>query len=204
MGIKKYHIARLGKKDVPEIVDVLCDSFANYPVMRFVLYPDADYDKKLKILIHFFVMARIFRNEIILGIGRHSSLEGVALISDPNKSIQIPELNALRSRVWQELGAKAKRRYQQFGSAAGQFKIEVPHLHLNMIGVRNSAQNKGFGRRLIERVHQLSLDDPNSKGISLTTEDPDKVTFYKYLGYEIIDQAVVFPELKTWIFFRPD
>ena len=46
---------------VPDVVDVLCESFFGYPVMRYVLGEEAmDYEERLKTLVHFFVMARVF------------------------------------------------------------------------------------------------------------------------------------------------
>ncbi len=204
MKSAEHEIFRLDEQDVPEIVDVLCESFADYPVMRFVIGPAAGYDRKLKILMHFFVMARLYRDEVILGIRDRSDLAGVALISNPDVSVNLPELNDLREQVWSELGAQPRSRYEQFSDACAQFQVDVPHIHLNMIGIKHSAQGKGLGRRLIEQVHLLSMHDSNSTGVTLTTEDPAKVSFYEYLGYRIIGQARIAPQLETWSFFRPD
>jgi predicted GNAT family N-acyltransferase len=72
-----------------------------------------------------------------------------------------------------------------------------------MIGVRKS-QGKGFAGKLMEQVHLLSKSDPDSKGVTLTAEDAKKVSFYEYLGYKIIHEAMVTDQLKSWSFFRPD
>ena len=192
----------LNQDDVSNIVDVLCDSFADYPVMRFVLNSETNYDHRLKVLIHFFVMARIFREEVIFGIGDRKNLIGVALTSNPGNSMIIPELKNLRNKVWLELGPRPKARYEKFSNTCAQFEVEQPHLHLNMIGVKTEAQGKGFAGKLMNRVHSLSISDPISKGITLTTEDPGKVSFYRYMGYNIIGEAMVTEELKTWSFFK--
>lgn len=194
----------LNKEDVSDIVDVICDSFKNYPVMRYVLNSETNYEKRLKVLINFFVMARIYREEVILGIRDRTTLTGVALTSNPDISLNIPELNELREKVWLELGEDPRSRYQKFGDTCAQFTVDEPHIHLNMIGVRTEAQGKGLAGKLMEQVHLLSKSDPNSKGITLTTEDPEKVSFYQYMGYKIIGEAMVTPQLKTWSFFRLD
>ena len=193
----------LNQKDVPNIVDVLCNSFANYPVMRFVLNSETNYNHRLKVLIHFFTMARIFRKEVIFGIGDRTNLIGVALTSNPNNSMNIPELKKLRDKVWLELGQGPKARYDKFINTCAQFEVDPPHIHLNMIGIRTEAQGKGFAGKLMNQVHSLSIADPISKGITLTTEDPEKVSFYQYMGYSIIGEAMVTDQLKTWSFFRP-
>ena len=51
-------VFRLDGNDVPEVVDVLCEAFFDYPVMRFVLGADAvDYEPRLEVLVHYFVQA---------------------------------------------------------------------------------------------------------------------------------------------------
>ena len=41
-------------------------------------------------------------------------------------------------------------------------------------------------------------------GVTLTTEDQANVSLYEQLGYEVVGQVVVAPELRTRGFFRPD
>jgi len=198
-------LVEVGSDDVREVVDVLCESFFDYPTMRFVLGPDPrQYEKQLQTLIHFFVMARVVRSEVLLGIGDDNGLAAAALVSRPTRPEAPPELDELREKVWAELGASARGRYEAFGAACAPFQVAVPHIHLNMIGVRRRSQGEGHGRRLIEHVHLLSLDDSESEGVTLTTEDPANVSLYEYLGYQVVGKAVVAPELTTWGFFRPD
>ena len=198
-------VVELGEDDVGEVVDVLCESFSDYPTMRFVLGPDsAHYEKQLRTLVHFFVMARVLRGELLLGIGADAGLNAAALVSRPDGSEAPPELGYLREKVWAELGTSARGRYEAFGDACSPFQVPVPHIHLNMIGVRRRAQGEGLGRLLIEHVHLLSRDDPESEGVTLTTEDSANVSLYEYLGYRVVGKAVVAPELTTWGFFRPD
>lgn len=49
-------VFRLSGNDVAEVVDVLCEAFRDYPVMRFVLGTDAvGYEQRRKKLVHYFV-----------------------------------------------------------------------------------------------------------------------------------------------------
>lgn len=198
-------VLRLDPTAVPHVVDVLHESFHDYPVMRFVVGPDTPhYDERLRTLIHFFVMARVFRGETMLGVPDGEELRGVALVSRPGGPPPPPEFHELRTEVWAELGSDAEARYGAFGEACEPFQVDAPHIHLNMIGVRRSAQGTGVGRDLLEAVHDLSVADPESEGVSLTTEDPKNVTLYQRFGYDVIGKAVVGPELTTWGFYRPD
>ena len=137
-----------------------------------------------------------------MGIGSGEKLLGVALNSNPDKPIKISELNNLREKVWLELGEDTKSRYQIFSEACAPFKVDVPHIHLNMIGILHEAQGMGLAGKLMQEVDHLSQTDSHSEGITLTTEDPQKVSFYEYMGYRIIGEAHVAEHLNTWSFFK--
>jgi GNAT superfamily N-acetyltransferase len=198
-------VLRLGETDVSEVVDVLCEAFADYPVMRFVLGPRRGrYSEHLRRLMHFFVMARVYRREFLLGVADRGTLQGAALVSRPSGSVSPPELGALREELWSELGSEARARYEAFGAALAGVSVPVPHIHLNLIGVRRAAHGKGHGRKLLEHVHALSRDDPASSGVTLNTEDEANVPLYERFDYKLVGHVEVTPGLTSWVFFRPD
>ncbi|MEQ9264443.1 MAG: GNAT family N-acetyltransferase, partial [Balneolaceae bacterium] len=162
------------------------------------------YESKYRKLIHFFVQNRFLKNEYVIGIGAPGRMQGVTLISIPYKSYTSSELDALKVKVWDELGDEAKSRYELFGSTCSQFDVDTPQLHLNMIGVRKECQSKGIGKLLLNHAHQLTFEDEEATGISLSTEVPQNVSLYEYFGYEITGSADVGGAFTTWNFFRPN
>ena len=185
--------------------EVLCEAFHDYPVMRWVLAPaGADYDRRLARMVGFFVAARTFRGEPLLGIDHEGSLGAVAMLSDPTGPPSPPELAVEREAMWSDLGQEARLRYEAFGAACAPLLVTEPHLHLNMIGTRRNARGKGYGRLLLEHVHAMSDRDPDSGGVSLTTEDPANVPLYESFGYEITGHAQRVAEVETWAFYRPN
>lgn len=201
---QKFKVAKLPNEDIELVVDTFCDAFSEYPVMKYVLGNTSNYEAKYRKLIHFFVLNRVLKNEYMFGINDQGELKAVATVSVPYKIIEVPELELAREKIWQELGNEARSRYEQFGTICSQFDVESPHIHLNMIGVRKNAQGLGLGRLLLEHVHNLSSELEESKGVTLSTEVPENVDFYKYFGYEIIGQAEVGNAFTTWNFFRPN
>lgn len=195
-------VVRLGASAVPDIVDVYCDAFRDYPVMRFVLSDDGSYAERLPVLIHLFVAARAIREEPLLGIVRNDRLVAAATVSFPTDQAGPTELEAVREATWRELGAEARARYEACGEVWKTFAMPERHTHLNMIGVRRSAQGQGHARRLLDHVHGMSERSPGSEGVTLTTEARENVAFYQRAGYEIIGHARVSTDLETWGFFR--
>ncbi len=197
--------ARVTAVDDPEeVIDVFCEAFRDYPVMRFVLGGGrTDYERDLRRLIGFFVMTRALRGEYLFGIRAESGLEAAATVSRPGAPSP-PEVIALRDETWALLGSDARARYETYGSACAPFERPEPHLHLNMIGVRRAAQRTGLGRLLLDHVHALSRDDPRSAGVSLSTENPVNVALYEHVGYVFTGHSRVGPGLETWALYRPD
>jgi GNAT superfamily N-acetyltransferase len=191
-----------------EIVSVLSDAFQDYPVMRYVLGPDvpgvgAPYKVRLHRLVQLFVSARAYRNEPMMGVRDASGgLVAAAVMSLPKSPTPLPAFIALREAVWAELGPEARSRYDAYVAAANFFAAMPPHHHLNMIGVRRAQQRSGLAREVLDAVHRLPSEDPESAGVSLTTERFENVAFYERFGYKVVGHARVGPELETWGLFR--
>ena len=199
-----HDVVRIGADGELEVLAVLCDSFREYPVMRFVLGAPRDYERRLEVLIGFFLRARILRQEPILGVRGDGGLTAVGLVSDPAGPTAPVELMETRDRTWAALGADAYARYDAFSAACQPLLSRAPRLHLNMLGVRRSEQGKGLGRAVLHSVHQLAVDHPTATGVSLTTESRDNLPFYSNAGYVDTGSAAVAKNLTTWAFFRPN
>jgi len=195
----------MGRDDVAPVVDVICDAFRDYPVMRFVLgEKNPDRKRHLRTLVNFFVMSRVLRDEPVLGVMEGAELGAAAIASFPENEESPQELHALRDKVWEELGIDARRRYERCGEVWKPLSVDVPNVHLNVIAVRQASQGRGLGRLLLDYVHDLSRRRPGSQGVTLTTEVASNVHLYEHMGYQVVGQARISPELETWSMFRPD
>ena len=194
-------IERIAPASAAEVTDVLWESFYNYPVMRFVLGESHDYDRRIARLIALFVAARALNHDMMLGICHGGELVAAVTTSDPADAPH-PDLAALRDRVWDELGAPARERYEQCVAAWTALAVDTPQLHVNMLGVRRAHQRSGLARALLRQVHAVAEVSTKWHGVSLTTEDPRNVPFYERQGYRVIGTRIISPELQTWSFFR--
>lgn len=196
-------VTRLGSTAATDAVDVLCDAFADYPVMRYVLGSKPGYDGRLRTLIGFFVAARVLRKEPVFGVfAPDGALLGAATVTPPGDRAAPDALLALRDAAWAALGADVRARYEAFGAASHRFDVAEPDHHLNMIGVRRSHTGQGLGRALLDAVHDLARRDPASSGVSLTTERVENVALYEHCGYRLLGRTAVAPGLETWSLFR--
>lgn len=196
-------VISLGRDERDEIIDVMCDAFFDYPVMRYTLGLNGDYGTRLRQLVGLFVAGRVHRDDPLMGIrGPAGELRAAVTLSQPTSRDPDPEFMELRVRTWGELGDDARQRYEQFTVAARNAVLPDEHLHVNMIGVRRDFQGSGLARAMLERVHELSSSMPRSGGVSLTTERTDNVRFYERFGYRVVGHANVAPDFETWTMFR--
>jgi ribosomal protein S18 acetylase RimI-like enzyme len=190
---------------VDDVTDVLAEAFYNYPVMRFAIGPDhADYANRLRKLVGFFVYRRARVGAPLLGIeagGRLVAAAAITLPAGPDPMLD-PDVVARRDQLWRDLGDAARGRYDRYGMAIRTFFATLPpHHHLNMIGVRPARAGQGLGRKLLDAVADLSRADPGSAGVTLTTETASNVKLYEHVGYKVIAEATVEPDMTSWGLF---
>jgi ribosomal protein S18 acetylase RimI-like enzyme len=192
-----------GSDRADDIIDVLCHGFADYPIMRYVVGEEGDYRARLRTLIGFFAGNRFLRKDAIIGASVDGELRGVALCSLPDR-VSPPEMDQLRERTWAALGPEARARYERCVEVWTPIGVAEPNVHLNMIAVPSRYQGQGLGRALLDRVHALSHERDDSRGVTLTTEVEANVALYRHVGYEVVGQGAIAPGLATWGMYRPD
>ena len=194
----------LGPENVGEILDVFCDAFSDYPVMRYVLGPGGHSPPRLRQLVGYFVQRRVRLGGPMFGArAADGTLAGVATMTVPIESVAPPDLLAERDRVFAALGQDCRARHEDYAEAAKFFGSVGPHHHLNMLGVRRSRHGQGVGRLLLNAVSALADADPHSSGVSLTTETPENVKLYEHCGYHVVGDAHVANSFQTWGLFQP-
>ena len=197
-------VRRMTPAAFADVVATLCDAFRDYPVMRYVLKDaGAAYDEHLAEFIGYFTESRFSRGWPVLGVVGGERVLAAANVSVPRPAGAPPSLAPRYQLLCDRLGSNAIRRFDAFAEVSSGFEPDTPHYMLGMIGVRHESQGKGYARLLLDEVHALSANDPDSTGVVLTTELPKNVPLYEHFGYGILGRAQV-GELTTWMLFRPD
>lgn len=181
------------------MIDVFTDAFHDYPLMRWVLGAGSDDGSRLRRLITLFVSRRVMRGGPMFGVFDGTRLVGAATLTRPVEPEAPTSVATLTDDTWQVLGEDVRVRYQAYSDTVAPFFATVgPHLHLNMLGVRASYAGQGLARPLLDAVQQMSDEDPNSAGVSLTTERDRNVQLYEHFGYEVVAHQPVSAEVATW------
>ena len=182
-----------------DVTDVFADAFHDYSLMQWVVGSEGDVAARVRRLIAWFVSRRVMRGGPMLGVVDGDALVGAAMLTLPVEPGPPPGITVLETDVWRDLGEGARERYQAYADVTSPFFTRIgPHHHLNMIGIRVSHAGQKFARPLLDTVHEMSDADPNSTGVSLTTERHRNVKLYEHFGYSVIAHKKVSDEVETW------
>ncbi|MGQ0764858.1 MAG: GNAT family N-acetyltransferase [Gemmatimonadota bacterium] len=191
-------VVTLGAEDLAEAIDVLSDAFSADPLMHYLFEGEP---MGTASLAGYACAWRLAVGWPVLGVrGDDGSLLGVASLSRPGES-PIPEASDAAESIFREsVSPGAWQRYLAYVNASS---IGVPggrcH-YLGMIGVLTGVQGTGVGKELIEAVHTLSDEDPQSQGVWLDTERSENVRWYERQGYRILAVNALGPLAVTLMF----
>jgi ribosomal protein S18 acetylase RimI-like enzyme len=145
--------------------------------------------------------------EPLFGIYANGKLIAVADIESPD---HIPSLSHIITnfktlgtfiRLSITAGIRSIFRAIQYDLAQSKHRPKKPHFYIVCVGVHPDYQGQGYGKKLIEYAHQLSEAHPTSGGTGLDTENPENVSVYKHLGFEVVETNPIHG-LKMWTMFR--
>ncbi len=187
-------VRRLGRREIGAANDVLCASFAAYPVMRYVLAECTARDG-LRRLVELFTAGRWMREHPILGrYDAANRLLGVITLTPPGELAALAALTELGDRTWSALGEAARRRYDAVKAAWTTTAASGDRWHVNMLGVLPAHRGRGHGEALLEAAGAAA----GAAGLDLTTEDEGNLAFYRRCGFEVVAHGVVDGQLFTW------
>jgi GNAT superfamily N-acetyltransferase len=195
-------VERLSREHKDEVIQTLMAAFHNYPVMKFVLgEQNPEYEYNLKELIGFYCELRLTRNWPLLGVRTANRLVATALVNDPVET-PLPLPQELLDRLLKVIGESAFERLELYEKISAEGEPKFPHHFLGMIGAHPEHQGKGYAAALLREVNKMSVQDPKSRGVCLSTEDPGNVQIYQHFGYQVIAEADV-GEMHSWCMFCP-
>lgn len=192
-------IRRLNADDTQEASEVLCQAFENYPIRNYMFEGvEAEAADRFRVMLDYLITARLARGWPVLGCFCEGRLAGAAVISEPGEEWSTPALDAKWEAACEAMGTKAMERFLEYADAceAGT-PAGGPYHYLGILGVLPAYQGRGLGRRLVEAAQLEALIHGNSKGILLNTEKESNLSFYRALGFKVVDTRPV-GSIRTW------
>jgi len=206
MNQSSGNIINIPRERLDKAVEVLALAFEHDPAIQYLFssvnQPGA-FRYQLRELYHYVCMVRFELQLPLLGCVVDNQLVGVACVAELVAKPMTDHLIKMYERLKSVFGPETTSRLEAYAQLTDQFRPKQPHFYLRVIGVHPEAQGKGYGRILLEAVHELSEAHPTSTGVALDTENADNVPFYQHCGYALIAKTKL-EQLAIWCMFRPN
>lgn len=159
------------------------------------------YEHRVRATIRELVNQHFLQDLPALGLFIADRLVGVALITPPQRRLEITESWAWRLRMVLSAGLSCTRRYLEYHQDI-QACIPSDAVHvLPLLGIHPEYQGHHLGEQLLAALHAWCAVDETSQGVVLDTGNPHYLEFYKRQGYEEIGEVAVGPVLEH-VFFH--
>jgi len=174
-----------GPDEWRQLADITADAFQNDPVNRWI------FGNIGAIRSMFGLMARHIytRRGICHRIGDDAA--AMWMFSNRPKSVSLGVMLKFSILIAMKSGPRAVGRAIAFDRAMRDHTPNVPHLYLFTVGVRQGAQGKGLGKRLLMPV--LKACDEKGLPAYLENSNPENHGFYAGLGFEHVEMIVPEP-----------
>jgi len=204
-GDNSSNLIQVTADSLDEAVEVLALAFENDPFINYLLsHDEKNYFDKVREIFRFVCEARLELGLPLLGGVNHSRPVGVACVSVPEKKDWPIPLIEKNEKLKAFIGSEASGIMKKFSNLSKQYAPEKPHHYLAAIGVHPEFQRNGFGRLLLDEVHEIAESHTESVGVYLETTNQVNVDLYEYFGYHLVARDTLDGIVELWYMFRPN
>ena len=190
-------------QEVDTAAGLLARAFEGDPLMQtFFSQAQIHPDDARRELFRYACLIRLHLRWPLLGVVEDGLVRGVACVSHPEEKEWPSELQRIYADFKSRIGPLPSEILEQYAQIVDQHRPQTDHHFLAVLGVDPDHHARGYGRMLLEAVHQLSASHPSSTGIALDTENPANLAFYQRFGYSLSAESSL-AGTKIYHFFRP-
>lgn len=180
---------------------MLYHAYMREPLYRFLFNDQKKgYSRRVRATIREEVAMYFDGDHDIIGVAVGDALAGVAFIGHPGTRLDVSNQWKWQARMMLTSGFGATRRFVNYQYEV-QRHLPKGKIHLlPLIGVEPEFQQHGIGHLLMDAVHEIVAEDPDSEGIAVDTSSTH-MHFFESLGYKEVG-AVDIGEFHESILFR--
>jgi len=205
----RREIIRLDQTRQAEAIDIWRKAFAEDPMFQSLFQGESqtEADALRRDFCSFILNKGILLRGQLIGVCENGVLKCAACIEHPGSMTGAGLL--LRPRflcdafgLFLRMPRRSFTLMNRYMRLTQSVRPPSPHHYLVLIGVDPDHQGRGFGRLLLEHIHELVDWDPVTSGIGLDTENPDNVKLYERFGYRLT-AAKPLGDIMVYCMFRP-
>ncbi|HEJ2967328.1 N-acetyltransferase [Pseudomonas aeruginosa] len=175
-----------------EVRSLFYHAYRHEPTFAYLMDAQrAGYDQRVRACVREMVERHLGEELPAIGLFIDDRLVAAALITPPQRRLDITESWSWRLRMLFSVGLAATRRYLDYHRAVQACLPVGPHHQLPMLGVHPEYQGRQIGEQLLAAVQRWCAEDSASQGLVLDTGNARYLDFYQRHGYREIGEVTL-------------
>ncbi len=195
-------IVRVDKSATRIIRAMLYHAYQREPLYQYIFNDSKPgYRQRVRATIREEIAMYFDRDHDVIGVALGDRLAGVAFVGHPGTRLAVSTQWKWQVRMALRAGIGSTRRFVNYQYEVQRHLPEGKIHLLPLIGVEPEFQHHGLGHLLMDAVHEIVAEDPESAGLAVDTSSIH-LHFFESLGYSEVG-AVDIGEFHESILFRP-
>lgn len=203
---ERVEVVRLDRSISRAARSLLYNCYRNEPLYQYLLEANRPgYKQRIRATIRELIKLHFDRKEVVLGIieKERDRLIGIVFVSGVELKMDISDQMMWRLKMFLTTGYECTRKTINYINDVQNAIPSHHHRMITLIGIHPEYQKQGLGRMMMEAVHNMTCEEPDSMGLFIDTGNSRYKEFFKSLGYES-HRSVNVGDVEEAIFFRPN
>jgi len=176
-------------------------SFADDPGMRYICqHEQKGYEKRLSAWFLALLRMQVANQQPILGICEGGNYVACTTLTLSQTKVKMISLIGWVISVLFQVGFIGLWRTMGHVGRISRYQPKTPHYRLEFIAVHPNHQGKGYGRVMLDAIHQMAQSE--NSGIWLETTNPANVGLYEHVGYVVENRFIMADDVEAITMFR--
>ena len=195
-------VVRLDQGAMTEAKAILYRAYKQEPTFKYLFeYKRPGYGQRVRATIRELINQHFASQQNVIGLALDNHLIAVALVGSPDVRLGLRSQISWRLRMMLTAGMDCTWRYIDYHKQIHKCLPEGHYHELPLMGVDASYRNLGYGKKMMQAIEDICLENPRSVGIALDTGNARYLKFYQSLGYQNVG-TVKLGELTESVLFK--
>jgi GNAT superfamily N-acetyltransferase len=177
-------IVQIGGDEVEETAVLFTKAFLSDPAIQHICsHHRSKYQQRVYTWFWITIEMQLAAQQPVWGIKQYGQLAAAAALSNPGYQPGSRALWQWLVDVFKGAGWSAVWHTLRHVNGMEKLKPNIPHVVLEFIATHPDCRGQGYGRILLNAVHDYAAALPGAPGVWLETANPANLPLYHHFGY---------------------
>lgn len=191
------------REEIGQVAPLFQVAFRDDPGLQQICnHPKNGYEHRLGVWFGAILKMQMANQQPILGIKVNDMYVACAMLTTPHAKLRASTLIHWTWIVISQAGFRCFWQTIRHIMKIAPYQPKYGHYRLEFIAVHPDYQGKGYGRMLLDKIHQISQSDTHSQGVWLETTLPQNIGLYVHVDYVIEKRLMMTDDVEAVIMFH--